>query len=169
MLSFLIVISIASIVGMQMGVVAVLKNKGIASNRAISYSFILYLMPFILFLAHYKLYRERYSLLEKSKKDLKLSEKQYAYLKKQINSRYFKFIVIGGGILDILTPKDNILILVKFAVEYDRKMVRKHIISKESLIDKIGMIGIFKKTFNSISDLMKDHAEYETILKRYAH
>jgi hypothetical protein len=169
MLGFIIIIGIAAVVGVQMGVFVVLRDKGIGISRAVFYSFLIYFIPLILAIVYYDLYKERHSLLEEARKELNLNGKQYAYLKKRLDSVRFKFMVIKEGIVDMLTPKDNILVLTRFAVEYDRKYVTKRVVGKKSMFEKIGVIGVFKKAFSSVSDSMKDHAKNETIIKRYAH
>lgn len=167
MLSFFLIIGLASIVGVIFGIVSVLKSKKIPLGRAVIYSFLLFTMPLLIISAHIQLYKERHDLFEKYLKAKKVSDINLPKLRKTLDSNAFKFLIFAVLLKDIVTPKDNIILLVKFAVEYDKKYVLKKSYNNQNVFEKVGLLGVLKKALLIISNSLKTQASEEMMLKRY--
>lgn len=159
---FILILAVAAIFGVQLGIYGVLRTNGIPGKRAFLYSIILYILPFILIKSHVRLYKERHMLFEKAKIELKLDEKRYNFIKENLDGKLFFVIVIVEAIKDIFTPKDNIIVLTEFAVEYDKKFSSVKLLDSKTLFQKVGIYGVLIKSINLITDSMKDHAKEET-------
>jgi hypothetical protein len=169
MIGFILVISIAALIGLQLGIYSVLKMKGISSGRSLLYTFFLYLIPVVLIVSHVNLYKDRYSLLKEAKNTLKLTDKQYRHLMTLLDRKRFAIVTTIGAIVDIFKIKDNLKILIDFVLEYDKKVLVKNTVGKTDLIQQVGLIGVIAKILKLVSIEMRDQAMEETLVKRYAY
>jgi uncharacterized membrane protein YhaH (DUF805 family) len=168
MYSFIIVLCFASLIGLQLGIYAILKEKGLTTNRSIFYTLIFFLMPLILVKAHISLYKERHILFQDIRSKIKLTDEQSFHVKSRLDSKTYFIVSLVSAISDIFTIKDNIKVLIEFAVQNDKKTLTKKPLSNKSLYEHAGLMGVTTKVFNLVSNEMKDHAKEAKLFKRYA-
>lgn len=171
MLGFLIVLACSTLIGLQVGLYSVLRQKNINKFPAFSYSFLFYFLPILVISSHVILYKHRFKLLDQYKKSVKLEEDRYNRLKKTFDSKFYIIISIVHGIIDMVTLKDNIIVLVESIEKSYQRRTKK---AKATIMRKSGLVGLFVQIIKSLFISMKDHTQEETfegtlIKKKYAH
>lgn len=162
MLSFLILISLATIIGVQLGIIIILKQKGLPSRRSILFSFSIYLLPFLIITAHVELYKKRHLLFQTVEKKKDLDRKEVERITRQLDSKRFLFISIFMAMKDLFTPKDNLLLTMDIAQIYEEKFAkRKH----KAVFVQHGVIGIIKKATSNLKGDLVNHASKQYKLK----
>jgi len=155
MMKFIFIITMASIIGVQIGLFLLLKQRGLLNSQAFLLSFSMYLIPVLVIMAHRDLYKNRHEYIEKH-----LEKKEYAEKKKNeimaiLDKKRFLLIVLLAMVKDLLTPKDNLLIIVYIADAYNstKTMKRRNRIKKRS-----GSVGIIKKATKVLVGGFVSHA-----------
>ncbi|MGX2959490.1 hypothetical protein JNUCC23_09505 [Peribacillus sp. JNUCC 23] len=167
--TFMLIITLAGIVGIQMGIYAVLEQKRIDKSKAFYYSFSVYLMPLVMVITHIKLFRERHILFAELTKKTKIPADMIAEFNMLLDTKSYIVISLIGAIKDILTPRDNISVLLEAIVILNKKNTP---VKTQRIISKEGSVGFAKLSVNYVSEKMKYHAlegAFEgTLLKKYA-
>lgn len=156
MLKFTLILVAAAIIGIQLGIYAVLTQRGISKIRSFLYSFMIYLMPLVIIISHIQLYKDRHELLIENKLELGLSAERLKSLKDILDSRIYITVSIVDAIKDIVTPKDNLQTLLEAIIKYEKKPVTIKVRIKT--FEKIGFWGLSVKTFRFVTESMKIHA-----------
>src|SRR5699024_12292160 len=94
MMKFIFIITMASIIGVQIGLFLLLKQRGLLNSQAFLLSFSMYLIPVLVIMAHRDLYKNRHEYIEKH-----LEKKEYAEKKKNeimaiLDKKRFLLIVL---------------------------------------------------------------------------
>lgn len=161
MIKFLLILLIASLVGIQMGMYTVFIKNEIPRTRALIHSFSIYLMPILLIMAHITLYSERHAALELRKKEL--TQEQYKNLKRIIDSKKFLVMSLLMALKDLFTPKDNFILLIRVTIIYDKHFTKR---KRTKLIEREGIFGLIKKGASFIIRDLQNQASRQFILNK---
>lgn len=155
MMKFLLIITVASIIGVQIGLFLLLKQRGLPNSHALLLSFSMYLIPFLVIMAHNDLYRNRHEYVKKYLKKKEYPEKRKVELMSMLNKKRFLLMTLLAMMKDLLTPKDNLLLIVYIADAYNntKTMKRRNRIKKQS-----GSVGIIKKATKVLIGSFVSHA-----------
>lgn len=160
-MKFLLIITVASIIGVQIGLFLLLKQRSLPNIHAFLLSFSIYLIPILVVMAHYDLYRNRHEYVKSYLEKKRYAEKRKEDFMAMLDKKRFLLIVLFSMVKDLLTPKDNLLLIVYIADAYNNKktMNRRNRIKKQS-----GSVGIMKKATKVLIGNFVSHAS-EQLLK----
>ncbi|WP_026681325.1 hypothetical protein [Virgibacillus sp. Bac332] len=164
MITFILIILVASVIGVQMGIFSVLKQKNISNLRSVIYSFGIYIMPFLIIIAHIHLYKNRYLLIQNLGRKRNMSQEELIRFGETLNSFQFLIGSIWIGLKDIFTLKDNLIVLVQMAKIYDKKYSSKN---TKTLLERIGIIGVLKKIIALMRDALVSHATNQVFISKH--
>lgn len=171
MAGFILILIISIIVGLQMGIYAVLNQKGISGKLSFLYSSMIYFMPIVIISSHKQLYKERHRILDYIKKDSKYNNEDLLLISYELNSKRFMWRCISETIKDLFKPKDNIIVFLNVIVSYEKERVVK-VKKKVNVFEKLGLVGAYSKIVKLITSSMKDHVREENadgfLYKKYA-
>lgn len=153
MANFLFIILMGSLIGLQLGIVFLIHNKGIPLLRSIVYSFSLYTLPFLMLMAHIDFYKTRHKIFREYKGKNKNID--YENIKEVLDSKKFLFVFMVSMLRDFITPKDNLIILLKLTEIYEEKYYKK---KHHKLMRKEGLVGVLRKALRHLKYNLMDHA-----------
>ncbi|MEK3974729.1 hypothetical protein [Psychrobacillus sp. FSL K6-1267] len=168
MINFLFFILFFTVLGIQIGIILVLREKKVPLLRALLHSTVIYFLPFIMVAAHFEMYKERYILLSELLEENSISLENYKIMQKKMGSGSFLILVVAWAIKDLLTPKDNILFMLECAEEYEKKYLRTPKKVRERVQNDIGFVGLASVVLHNVLEVMKEHAGNSLMQKKLA-
>lgn len=154
MIKFIALITIASLIGVQFGLYVILRQKNISPRRSFLFTFGIYPLPYLIVGAHVELYKKRHLLMQSMLEKGKINKVEFESDIDVLDSKRFLLYFIYMTIKDVLTPKDNIMLLIGVAEIYTKKYKYK----QTNLMERIGAIGIVKKATGLIRGDLVSHA-----------
>lgn len=163
MIAFIIIISVSSLIGIQAGVYLLLKEKSITSGYAFLFSFIIYLIPILIITAHIDLYKNRHTAIKDLSKRLDFNQQKLDGILKIIDTKRFLVFSIIMMIKDLVTPKDNLILIIGVAEIYNNKITSK---TRNDIRRRRGTVGVIKKVTEILMGNFVTHATEQFNLKK---
>lgn len=110
-----------------------------------------------------QLYRERHEIFRSFARKKQLDKGQLEKFIKVLDTKRFLLASIFMAIKDLVTPKDNFILIVKIAEAYNSRLTD---VKQRSLTKKIGTIGIAKKATDIMKGNFVTHASEQVFLSR---
>lgn len=143
--------------GAQIGVFLSLVENKVKPSRAIIHSFIIYLLPLITVVAHVSAYKNKESLINEYIKVKDLDTVSSEQFRNKMSSLKFFVIIVYSAIIDLITPKDNILIAIEVSTAYEKNQRKVPVKEKVKQKEDIGIIGILFKYLKILLESMFEH------------
>lgn len=164
MVQFILLISFAAVIGIQVGIYLSLKQRKIPLTRSLLFSFCIYILPIMIIAAHLELYRKRHLIMQSIARDKKMKKSQTERIIKELDTKKFIVLSIIMAINDLFTPKDNLILLLDIAEIYNKK-VRTHM--HKSILQRFGALGIVKKATQIIRGDLVTHASNQIFINEF--
>ncbi|MEX3621876.1 hypothetical protein [Viridibacillus arvi] len=155
-------------VGVQVGAFISLRESNVNVGRALSYSFVIYVLPLIIILAHLKMYKNRMEIVEEILEKKSITKEQKIMVRNEISSKKFLTIAFIWLIKDMLTPKDNIQIALEIAIKNEQRIKMKSTKDLIKIKETMGLVGIAIEFIVTIWNGMLIHAGNGIVNKEFA-
>lgn len=165
MFEFIIYILLASLVGIQFGLYLLLRQNKIPIGQSLLFSFAIFVIPIIITVAHIEIFKKRHLLVQVLAKKKKLNTKEIEAFSSLLDTKKFMVFSFLLAIKDLVTPKDNIILIVTIAELYNKKYAKQH--NKQSLLERIGLIGLLKMATGVVRKYFVSHASDQMYLNDF--